>query len=143
MNTLSTLLTHANNQIEPLGQLKLDIRCDEVETSIFTMPIEHHKNHKQTMFGGSISMAITGAAWLHVAKQCPITGAILPELLVRRQVIDFLKPITSDAHITVETVKQRAHSPTQRAWDVCVTIRDEKNKCCALGELEYRLLDGS
>ncbi len=54
-----------------------------------------HINHVQTVFGGSISMALTVAAWAHVRSMMDELADQVA-IVVRRQFVEFDRPVKAD-----------------------------------------------
>ena len=93
---------HVVAEIPLLQQTDCVVFQSPSDLSVLLAPIDVHRNHKHTLFGGSISLLTTALGWFHIARQGQHRQ--LPSLVVKSQHINYLKPISHDglfvAHIT-------------------------------------------
>ena len=108
-------------------------------SSFLLAPIALHRNHKLSIFGGSISLLTTTLGWFHVAQQ--LNGAALPALVIRDQQVHFLKPISNDALLCARILAESQHNG-RRSFAVEVEVYNaEVGLLGAKAHLEYVLLE--
>lgn len=109
-----------------------------------------HVNHVQTVFGGSISMALTVAAWAHV-RSLMDSVAHQVAIVVRRQQVDFDRPVKTDFRAVtlphpagdVETFQQRFSQKGKARLTVRAALYDDHNEPCATFEGQFVVLQKS
>lgn len=118
------------------GPYQLPKSCS---SSFLLAPIELHRNHKQTIFGGSISLLTTTLGWFHIAQQ--LSKPSLPTLVIRDQQLKFQKPITTDALLFARILRE-SHRNGRRYFAVEVEVYNvDDGDLGAKASLDYVLLD--
>lgn len=108
--------------------------------SFLLAPIGLHRNHKETIFGGSISLLTTTLGWFHIAQQ--LRQPSLPTLVIREQQVQFQKPITTDALLHARTIRESQRNG-RRSFAVEVEVYSTENgNLGAKASLDYVLLNG-
>ena len=57
---------------------------------------QEHINHRESVFGGSLSTALTLSAWGYIRLLMENKGLAKAIIVVKRQEVEYLKPVTRD-----------------------------------------------
>ncbi|RMA81184.1 YiiD C-terminal domain-containing protein [Umboniibacter marinipuniceus] len=107
--------------------------------SFLLAPIALHRNHKLTVFGGSISLLTTTLGWFHIAQQGQ--HATLPPLVIRSQQVEFVRLISNDALFNAYITEASQHRQRRRFKVTANVYNASTGILGATAKLEYVLLD--
>lgn len=121
-------------------------RCEDHLVTVAGNYVDHI-NHVQTVFGGSISMALTVAAWAHVRSLMdPVADQVA--IVVRRQQVEFDRPVTSDFRAVtaehppgrLEVFREQFRRAGKSRLTVQAVLYDQTDQPCALFEGQFVVL---
>ncbi len=83
-------------QIPIVEANKFSIHENEHQTFSVQGSFTDHTNHTNSVFGASLSTALTLSAWLQARKVAQESGIEKPVIVIQSQIVNFLKPVTKD-----------------------------------------------
>ena len=112
-----TRYLHAN--IPLTSAMQLEALSAAPERVVLRLPLDANRNHKGTMFGGSLAALATLACWslIHVRMQA---DGIAGELVVTRSEIDYTAPVAAACTAVCEF-------SDDAAWERCKRLLARRN----------------
>ncbi len=139
MPTLESLNEWLHDNLPATAALNLTVTAADDKGVIISAPFLDNKNHHGTVFGGSIALITTTAAWLMAYISCPDAGG---NIVIKNSQLHYLKPATADSQGSIHAI---CHAPASDALTQCHDALNHtgKGRLTLTTELLSTALDGS